>query len=289
MHDQESVLASCQQEWEHDQVRICYVSVWRDIMKKTIAAMCWVLSLCGIGFPEQFQPPRNVSPTASSIITVPAMANTPGALGGVFKTKAVIFNPTDLSFPIEVTLYSSNGKVKQTIINMAAGQIRNYENFLEEVFGYSGAGTVNFDSLSLPGGSLDFGFLVNSEVYMDSANGRFSTVVTSGPPLDPVSPGVLAYSTGISVDSTSRTNLGCFNASFSTNLVDADVYDSSGKLLTTIRLTVPGASWTQVPLTVQVSGGYISWKPISPAYCYAVVVDNKSNDGTFIPAVSIVH
>jgi hypothetical protein len=32
-------------------------------------------------------------------------------------------------------------------------------------------------------------------------------------------------------------------------------------------------------------GGYI---PVSAAYCYAVVVHDTSNDGTFIPAVNYV-
>lgn len=257
-------------------------------MKKSIAAVSLSLLLCGFGFASEFQPPKNELSTASPIITIPTMANTPGALGGIFKTKVVVFNPTNFSYPIEVSLYSTNGKVAQAVVNMAAGQIRNYENFLEEMFNYQGAGTVNFDSLSLPGGTLGFRFLVSSEVYMDSDKGRFTTVVTTGPPLDPVTPGAKAYSVGITVSPTRRTNLGCFNTSFSTNLVDVEVYDSTNKLLNTLHLTVPGASWIQVPLPTPVSGGYVLWSPLSPAYCYAVVVDNTSNDGTFIPAVSII-
>lgn len=257
-------------------------------MKKSIAAVSLSLLLCGFGFASEFQAPKNELAAASPIITIPTMANTPGALGGIFKTKVVVFNPTDFAYPIEVSLYSTNGKVTQTVINMAAGQIRNYENFLEEVFNYQGAGTVNFDSLSLPGGTLGFRFLVSSEVYMDSEKGRFTTVVTTGPPLDPVTPGAKAYSVGITVNSTTRTNLGCFNTSFSTNLIDIEVYDSANKLVNTLHLTVPGASWTQVPLPTAVSGGYVLWKPLSPAYCYAVTVNNISNDGTFIPAVGVV-
>jgi hypothetical protein len=66
------------------------------------------------------------------------------------------------------------------------------------------------------------------------------------------------------------------------------VYDSANRLVTTVVLTVGGGSWIQVSLPNAVSGGYIRWRPVSAAYCYAVVVNNASNDGTFVPAVNYV-
>ena len=71
-------------------------------------------------------------------------------------------------------------------------------------------------------------------------------------------------------------------------MINADVYDSANRLVTTVVLTVGGGSWTQVALSSPVSGGYIRWRPVSAAYCYAVVVNNTSNDGTFIPAINYV-
>ena len=71
-------------------------------------------------------------------------------------------------------------------------------------------------------------------------------------------------------------------------MISADVYDSANRLVTTVSMTVGGGSWTQVNLPNLVSGGYIRWRPVSAAYCYAVVVVNQSNDGTFIPAVNYV-
>jgi hypothetical protein len=239
-------------------------------MKKVVAGC--VLLLCALSLSSaELTPPKNKIATASPIITIPVMANTPGALGGIFKTKVVIFNPTIFSFPIEVSLYGTGGLVNKTTINMAAGQIRNYENFLEEVFTFTGAGTVNFDSLSLPGGNSNLDFLVNAEVYMDSEKGRFKTVVATGPPLDPISPSVSAYSLGVTVDANTRTNVGCFNTSFSTNVINADLYDASNKLVATVTLTLGGGSWNQVALTTPVAGGYIRWRPLASAYCYAVV------------------
>lgn len=257
-------------------------------MKKTsVSCMVFLLWMAVVSGAELVPPKSNIA-SPSPVITIPVMTNAPGALGGVFKTKVVLFNPTIFSFPVEISLYSTNGFVTKATINLAAGQIRNYENFLADVFSLTGAGTVNFDSLSLSGGNSNLSFLVSAEVYMDSDKGRFKTVVSTGPPLDPVSPTAAAYSTGITVDTDTRTNIGCFNTSFSTNVIIAEVYDSANRLITTVSLTVGGGSWTQVSLPNAVSGGYIRWRPASAAYCYAVVVNNTSNDGTFIPAVNYV-
>ena len=66
----------------------------------------------------------------------------------------------------------------------------------------------------------------------------------------------------------------------------AEVFDASNQLIKTVSITLPGGSWGQVALGTNVVGGYISWKPSTIAYCYAVVVNNTSNDGSFIPAAN---
>jgi len=43
--------------------------------------------------------------------------------------------------------------------------------------------------------------------------------------------------------------------------------------------------WGQIPITTVVSNGYIQFEPSAEAVCYAVVVDNATNDGNFITAV----
>jgi len=258
-------------------------------MKKTaVISSIFLLFSIVISSGAELVPLQSQAASASSVITIPVMTNAPGALGGVFKTKVVVFNPTIFSFPVEVSLYGTNGFVGKTAISLAAGQVRNYENFLAEVFSFTGAGTVNFDSLSLPGGNSSLKFLVSAEVYMDSDKGRFKTVVSTGAPLDSVSSTANAYSIGITVDGDTRTNLGCFNTSFSTNVISAEIYDSANRLITTIGLTLGGGTWTQVSLPNSVSGGYVRWRPTGAAFCYAVVVNNTSNDGTFIPATNYV-
>src|SRR5262245_61383850 len=73
---------------------------------------------------------------AFNTITIPVMANTPGLQGAFFKTRVVIFNPTQDSYAVDATLYSTAGQVSKVAINMAAGQVRNYDNFLQQIFNF---------------------------------------------------------------------------------------------------------------------------------------------------------
>ncbi len=228
--------------------------------------------------------PRNAL-SAFPTAVVPVMANTAGVIPGTFfKTKVAIINPTQLGYPIQVTLYDGTGQVGQATINMSPGQVRNYDNFLEQIFARSGAGSVVFNSgAGVPGGSAANDFIVSAEVFTDSPSGKYKTVVTSGALLDAVSNLSQAYSLGITVDANTRTNVGAFNDSDSTNVINADVYSAAGTLLSTVTLTLPARSWAQVAVPTNVTNGYIRWRTSALAYCYAVVVDNLSNDGTFVP------
>ncbi len=253
-------------------------------MKKLLVLTLSLLS----GF-DAFAANQRNAIAAFDNITIPVMANVAGLQGAFFKTKVSILNPTQLSYPIEVTLYNTGGQVGKTTINMAAGQIRNYDNFLQTIFSYTGAGAVKFDSSSgAPGGATSRDFIVSAEVYTESAGGRYKTVVTPGQLIENVVPDIDHFCLGITVDSSSRVNIGFFNNSEVQNEINADVYNSTGQLVTTITQTLSAKTWNQVPVPASVIGGFIKWRVQSSAYCYAVVVDNTSNDGTFIPASDFI-
>jgi hypothetical protein len=254
-------------------------------MKKLIMPVLIALALLATAFAAN---QRN-SLGAFNTITIPVMANAPGLQGAFFKTRVVIFNPTQDNYTVDATLYSTSGQVAKVAINMAAGQVRNYENFLQQIFDFSGAGAVKFDSLAgAPGGTTGREFIVTSEVYTDGPGGSYKTVASAGPILEDTLPEFDSFSLGINVNANSRANVGAFNSSAGANEINADVYDSSGSLLTTVTLALEAKTWNQVAVPVNVTGGYIKWRLQSPAFCYAVVVDNKSNDGTFIPASDFV-
>ena len=232
-------------------------------------------------FPNDLVPSRNALEFTSTYAVVPVMANLQGVTGSFFRTRVVLMNPTASPYPIEVSLFGVGGFVTKTTINMAAGQMRSYDNFLGDVLSFTGAGTVKFESQRITGGSSNFQFLVTSEVWTTSANGRYGTTVPSNF-IEASSSD--AYSAGVRVDATTRSNIGCFNDSSLSNVVEAGIFDSSNNLVTTITLTVDPNSWKQVSIPSAVSSGYVRFRPSQPAFCYAVVVDNTTNDGNFIPA-----
>ena len=129
---------------------------------------------------------------------------------------------------------------------------------------------------------------MSAEVYTDSPSGQYKTVVTTGGPVDDIGPSREAYSPGISVSTSARSNIGCFNDSTSSQTVQARLYAASGSLIRTYSLNLPGNGWSQIGISDAVFGGYILWQPQASCYCYAVVVDNASNDGTFINATKYV-
>ena len=53
-----------------------------------------------------------------------------------------------------------------------------------------------------------------AEVYSDSLGGRYKTIVQPGGDSDSISSSREAFTPGISVDATSRTNIGCYNDGF---------------------------------------------------------------------------
>ena len=210
---------------------------------------------------------------ASDFQTVPVMANTTGVGGATFRSYLAILNPTASAIIVDATLYDAAGTKRNASIALAAGEQKTYTNFLQDVFNYSGGGAVTFKT--------DNGakrFVINTQV----ANGNYSTQVDVAE-----FPGSnsRSFAPGVTVDSTSRTNIGCFNQSDVQNAVKATILDKTGKLtLGTVNLTLPANAWGQTAVSTIVSDGMVQFDPPEAAVCYAVVVNNLTNDGRFISA-----
>jgi hypothetical protein len=224
--------------------------------------------------------PARPADFASDFSTVPVMANTPGQ-GGTFQSYVAIYNPTSSSYAITATLYDATGTPRTATISMAAGELKTYQNFLDSVFsGFSGGGAVTFTSPDSAGGQRNNRFIISTEVRTGGT--RYATTV---PVLEFAGSSTRSFAPGITVDSNSRTNIGCFNQSAAANTVKATVLDSSGKnTVGSVTLALAGNAWGQAPVTSVVSGGLVQFDPSDSAVCYAVVVDNATNDGRFIAA-----
>jgi len=219
---------------------------------------------------------------ASDFQTLPVVGNTPGAAGANFQTYVSILNPTSSAFPVEVTLFDPTGTKRTATINLAAGELKTYQNFLDSVFnGYVGGGAVQFRAAESAGGTNNNRFIVNAEVWTAGAN-RYGTTI---PALEFAGTSSPSFSSGVNVGTASRTNIGCFNQSDAANSIKATVYDASGRTVVgTVNLNLPANGWGQAPIPSVVSNGYVRFEPSDAAVCYAVVVDNTTNDGNFIPS-----
>ena len=211
---------------------------------------------------------------ASDFQTLPVVANVPG-VGSTFQSYVSLFNPTSSAFTVTATLYDSTGVPKTASINLAAGEVKAYENFLADVFATNGGGAVTF---SAP--RHDNRFVVDSEVWTSGT--RYGTSI---PALEFAGSASRSFAAGISTDSNHRTNAGCFNQGDTTNNVKLTVLDASGKnTVGTTSLTLQPHAWGQTPILSVVTNGTIQFDPTDSAVCYAVTVYNATNDGRFINA-----
>ena len=250
-------------------------------MRKQISLM--VLTLAAVittsAFAQPVQHARDLS-FASDSQTVPVVANVPGQ-GGTFQSYLAIFNPTSSAYSVTATLFDAAGTKRTALIPLAAGELKTYTNFLDAVFnGFSGGGAVTFVSPDSTGGTRNNRFIVSTEVR--TAGARFGTTI---PVLEFAGTSSRSFAPGVTVDSNTRTNVGCFDQSGAANSVKATILDNTGKqTLGSVTLNLAANGWGQTAVTTIVSGGYVQFDPTDSAVCYAVVVDNATNDGRFISA-----
>ena len=264
-------------------------------MKRIIACLALACHAWVPGFCETPIKPRDAHRAfrnAYPIHVVPTMANSPGRFGAYFKTKVVIYNPTEFEYTIYATLYGPKGEVETRTIEMSPNRYWTWHNFLEQAFDYRGAGAVKFDSwFDPPGGSSDFDFSVYAEVYTESPNGRYSTVVTDGEGAEDINLGTSAIvddgrfvvNAGVTSNANQRINVGVFNDEYSAKTYLVVVGDGQGNIAQTITLEVPGFGWAQKPVSARFENGVINWGCVQSycdAYPWVVTVDNKSNDGS---------
>jgi len=217
---------------------------------------------------------------ASDLQTIPVMGNTPGVNGSTFQTFVALLNPTAASFPVEATLYDAAGVKHTATITLAAHELKTYENFLDAVFHVTGGGAVTLRAAESTGGTHNNRFIVDAEVHTTGT--RYGTSI---PALEFAATSAPSFAAGISVSSAWRTNVGCYNESDVANKIKATVYDASGtQALGSVELNLAANAWGQTPIPTVVSNGYIQFEPAEAAVCYAVVVDNSTNDGRFITA-----
>ena len=217
---------------------------------------------------------EGLTPLTSRHWVIPTTANVAGRFGGIFKTNLTLANLNEEDIEVTAKLYGTQGLVKQETISLEAVTHYPWNNFLGTLFGYRGSGAVEL--------TADKPFQVASvEVYIDSSNGRNTTVVLNQP-TPPLLYSGSAISFGVNVDDDKRTNIGVFNSSSRSQTVTARVHsgERGADPVQVIRFDLPAKGYSQKTISARVENGFISWQIPGEAYLYVVSVDNSSNDGT---------
>lgn len=214
---------------------------------------------------------------AVSHLLLPTSANVNGQFGAVFKTKVSIFNAVNASYSIRAGLSTSDGEIDHTFISVFPGQTVTYNNILADLFGYSGGGAIDLDSSN--SGHV---FIVNSQVYVDTLSGRYTTAVQFADDLGAITPSRSGFVVGVSVNSARRTNIGCASNTGFNQTITFQAFDASNFAVgSPFSFNLAGFGWAQYGVNLSLTNGGIRIDATLNAVCYAVEVDNTSNDGTY--------
>jgi hypothetical protein len=221
--------------------------------------------------------PRPNAVGAVSHLLLPTSANVNGQFGAYYKTKVSIFNAVSASYFIRAGLSDSTGEIAHAFIAINPGQTITYNNILLEVFGYFGGGAIDLDS-----GDANLRFVVNSQVYVDTASGRYTTAVQFADDLGAITPIRPGYVVGVSVNASRRTNVGCASNSGVSQTISFQAFDSNNLAIgNPLVFVLAPYAWSQYSYAGFLTNGGIYVTATQNAVCYAVEVDNTSNDGTY--------
>jgi hypothetical protein len=235
---------------------------------------------------------RPLAAGAATSYVIPAAANTSGLFGSYYKTRLTLLNPNGGALALLSYLLSPSGPVGPVAFAVPANSSVTFDNALQELFRYTGGGgLVIYTDPSTPNSGDQF--VVSAQIYVEGPNGSYNTPIPAMTAGDQVHtpfdlPGE-SVAVGVQVDARNRANIACANdASTSTSVVTATLHDRSGVQLWQTTMSLGPGVWQQVPVPVDVARGFISWVATGPiTYCYAVNVDNASNDGTLLLATAV--
>ncbi len=221
--------------------------------------------------------PQPLAIGAVSHLLLPTSANANGAYGAVYKTKVSIFNAVDTAYQIRIGLSDGSGEIDAKYLSIGAGETVTFGNFLQDVFAFYGAGAIDLDS-----GDANHLFIVSSQVYVDTASGRYTTAVQFADDLGAVVPSRPGYVVGVSVNDFSRTNIGCASNSPYDQTVTFRAFDKWGDAVgSPFSFTLRGWGWAQYSYSGALTNGGIRIDATQNAVCFGVEVNNVSNDGTY--------
>lgn len=254
-----------------------------------------------------YAPPLPAQPA----VYLPGAANTAGLGGAQFRTRVFIFAyGSQTPVVVNVLAATPGGLLTPASVGIPDDSLSySSENILADLFHYTGGAALRFTVDPSSGG---LALIVRAEVYTDGPFGEMSTpvpVLTSGDAVPPAYNPVfgqynISLSIGTRSDSAHRMNVACSNFGPNSVSVDAYIYSTGGVLEWNHEFTLSPGQWSQAAVdgtgtpdgtgSPVFSNGVAHFyayssqgvASIEPVFCYAVIVNNASNDGTVVPATA---
>jgi hypothetical protein len=221
--------------------------------------------------------PHALAVGAVSHLLLPTSANVNGAYGAVYETKVSIFNAVNAAYQIRIGLSNADGEIDAKYLTIGPNETVTFDNFLQDVFGYYGAGAIDLDS-----NDANHLFIVSAQVYVDTNAGRYTTSVQFADDLGAVTPTRPGYVVGMSVNGTSRTNIGCASNAPYDQTITFRAFNRFGEVIgSPFSFTLRAWGWAQYSFADSLTNGGIEIQATQNAVCYGVEVNNVSNDGTY--------
>jgi hypothetical protein len=221
-------------------------------------------------------------------LAIPAAAASPGAEGSSWSTRAAIVNPGLEDALVDLDFRSSGvvpGDGPDLTLLVPAGGQRILDNLVTQASSSRAGGVRLLASAPV---------LVSSRTFSTQGDGTFGQLIPGFASRDWLGSGDEAWLAGLTESPTYRTNLGVFNLSDHTIVVSFDVYAADGGYLGTRELAVAAYGYAQrnralaglVAGEANAVSARVSTTDNDAAFlAWASIVDNRSNDPVFLPAV----
>ncbi len=247
------------------------------------------------GLPAQTAERADASTDA---IYIPASAHVSGTSGTNWRTDLELHNPGTVQGRYEVDLLkrdqdNSNPSTKTFIVE--PGHSLRLEDVLLSEFGFSGAAALRITSLQ---GEV----VVTSRTYNLTSNGTYGQFIAGVSERTAVVTNERALQIQLSHTPGSgsgfRTNVGMLNCTGATLAIEARFFSSSGSTYGTKTYTLKPYEFIQVDKIFEavtgstVADGYIRLSTVTPDgrfLAYASIIDNRTGDPVFAPAIPVLN
>jgi hypothetical protein len=236
-----------------------------------------------------FVPAQKVSDSA--LLThqlVAVVARSGGAMDSAWRSNVYLYNPTASSQTVTMQFYSSAAPVSN-FVRLLPGRIVEVDDVVSALFGQLTGDVAG--SLHLTAAA---GLLAISDTYDETENGTFGQFIPARAGADLLGVSETGHILQLSSNTSYRCNIGFSEYSGVASQLQLTIFDVDGRQLGTAPFRVGpyanvqiGDSFRILGISGDVDAARAEVKVISGGsiYAYASVVDNRTGDAIFVPAL----